>query len=144
MWSRVFALIYRAFYYTGLIFEIELMAKFLKTWHWNAEDKVFPTTEHLPYRKIMDYAESHGIMVTLGDLSHPNAVEIRAVEPAFKEQYEALVARGLVLAETLGKVLEQNGKLVEMDLKAIQDFSQFLQCLSQPKSPSHADRSMVV
>jgi hypothetical protein len=45
----------------------------------------------LPYARIEDFRESNGVVVKIGDLSHPTAVEIEFYRPSWGEEMRETV-----------------------------------------------------
>jgi hypothetical protein len=64
---------------------------------------VFLTEEHLPRFTIDLFARSNGVVIKVGDASHPNAVEVIAYYPDWAERNERLFER---LNETLKRLVD--------------------------------------
>lgn len=75
-----------AFGNTGLVTDVKVLC--------GVADRVFQKGVHVPYGtkqrlpqlEIKDFVESHGILIKLGDRSHPNAVEVIAEFTAAQER----------------------------------------------------------
>jgi len=67
-----------AFVNTGLICDIKVMNGVLERVRNDNVHAPYVTGQRLPKLVITDFAESHGIIIKVGDRSHPNAVEVIA------------------------------------------------------------------
>ena len=59
---------------------------------------------------ITKYKESHGITITLGDTSHPNAVEVDWIRSTFMEEWEVASSQNSL---KINNILETRGKLID-------------------------------
>jgi len=121
--GRVKQLLCFAFFETGLIFDFKVLSAFLSGVRWHGSHDVYATSERLPYMVIDRYVKSHGIRIVLGDVSHPHAVEVQWVYPDWLERLE----------------LMQNH-----NIKALEQFTNVMKSLSQPKRRSPAADGMVI
>jgi len=64
---------------------------------------VFATGQRLPRLTIDLFAKSNGVIIKVGDRSHPHAVEVISCYPDWAERNERLFER---LNETLKRLLE--------------------------------------
>lgn len=136
--GRVKQLLCKAFYESGLIYDLKVLDAFLARVYWKGAHEVHECSERLPYRVIDNYVESHGIRIVLGDRSHPKAVEVQWCYPDWIERHE------LKENYTL-KALENSSKGIVQNSEAIQQFNELMKDLSSPrKSISSQDRLMVV
>jgi hypothetical protein len=133
---RVKQLLVKAFFETGLIFDSRVLGAFLDSVHWKGADDVYATAERLPYMVIDNYVDSHGIRILVGDVTHPNAIEVQWVHPDWLERLELTQQQNI-------KVIETDSQVLKMNSEQIQQFSSLLKDLSQPKAPSPSDRSVV-
>jgi len=88
---------------TGLITDIKVLEQILSTVRFKGAHYVFPTEERLPRLTINLFAKSNGIVIKVGDNSHPNSVEVVACYPDWAERNERLFEQ---LNKTLKRLLE--------------------------------------
>jgi hypothetical protein len=65
---------------------------------------VFPVGQRLPKLTIDLFQKSNGIIIKVGDVTHPDSLEVIAVYPDWAERNERLFEQ---LNETLERLLEQ-------------------------------------
>lgn len=65
-----------AFFKTGIVTDVTVLNNCLSRVHIKGAHLVFETVKRLPKMKIDTFADSHGIIIKLGDRSHPHAVEV--------------------------------------------------------------------
>lgn len=137
--GRVNTLLYHAFSNTGLIFDWEIMERFVDSVDWYSSHDTYDTPDNkpLPYMKITTY-EGLGVRaIKTGDVSHRNKLEVEVVKPKIVERYEELVSWLKINSEVSNDMLAKN-------CKAIEQFNEFLEAVSSPKSKNYsADRNMV-
>jgi hypothetical protein len=90
--GRVKQLLCNAFSFTGLIFENRHMAEVLDSARFKGAHDVFAVEQRLPYMRIDKYAKSNGVVIKLGDRTHPNAVEVEFCYPDWAERNEELLS----------------------------------------------------
>jgi hypothetical protein len=121
---KLYQLLSKAFLMTSLsdlIGDIKVYQAWQDSFYQHDGHLVYDTGQRLPYARIELLKGSNGIVVTLGDKSHPQSVEIQYCFPEYAEKSE-------VTLELANKALEINGRQLEQ-------FSGFLKDLSQPKPP---------
>jgi hypothetical protein len=84
--GRLAQLLTAAFYRTALIPSFEVFEKFRKIAWYQGAHAVYEMGEKLPYRRITDFRDDNGIVVTLGDLSHQTAVELEFYRPTWAQE----------------------------------------------------------
>jgi hypothetical protein len=114
-WGRVLQLLAKAFTWTGLIKDLQIFELWAASARFKGSHLVYDTGERLPYTRIEYLKDALGVVVKTGDVTHPSAIEIEFHYPDFMERSEV--------------ILQQNAK-------ALEQFSRFMQDLSQPKQPS--------
>jgi hypothetical protein len=67
-----------AFVNTGLLTDVSVLNPVLERIRPKSGHFPYNSEERLPYMVIRDFEESHGIVIKLGDRTHPNAVEVIA------------------------------------------------------------------
>jgi hypothetical protein len=91
-----------AFVNTGLITDFKLLNPVLERIRPKSGHFPYSVGERLPYMVIRDFEESHGVVIKLGDRTHPDAVEVIA---SFTETWDAAL-------DKLDK-LEKNGAALQ-------------------------------
>lgn len=128
--NRILQLLAKGFTWTGLIKDVQIFELWAATARFKGSHLVYDTGERLPYAKIEYLKEALGVVVKTGDVTHPTGIEIEFHYPDYAERNE--------------KLLEQASKALELNSQQIQQFSQFLQDLSQPKSIKLDSQHMIV
>jgi len=84
-----------AFVGEGLITDLKVLNAVMERVRPRSCHFPYETSERLPKFEIRDFVESHGVLIKVGDRSHPNAVEVIA---EYSEQLERLgdLAEGFV------------------------------------------------
>jgi len=90
--GRVKQLVCNAFAWTDLIQDNTVLAKVLDTIRFKGAHDVYPTSQRLPQMRITKYKESNGIVIKLGDRTHPHAVEVEFAYPDYAERNERVMA----------------------------------------------------
>jgi hypothetical protein len=131
--GRVKQFLSNAFFKNGLIWDDRLFNPWIESVQWLGAHDVYETAEKLPYAVIDTYRDTIGFVFKSGDLSHQNSYEFEWCKPSWMERFE-LLSRQAILN------LEQNGKIVETDSKAllqtnalIQQFTELMRDLARPK-----------
>lgn len=75
-----------AFGNTGLIGDVKVLVGVADRIFQKSVHVPYPSRQRLPRMEIRDFVESHGILIKLGDRSHPNAVEVIAEFTAAQEK----------------------------------------------------------
>lgn len=89
--GRAYQLVCNAFSFTGLITDMKILQGVLKAIKFKGAHYVFPTGQRLPQLTVDLFGKSNGIIVKVGDRSHPNSIEILAYYPDWGERNEALI-----------------------------------------------------
>lgn len=97
--GRIKQLLANAFYRTGLIYEIEVFDKWANSVRLKGFHVVKDVGVVLPYCRIDMLKESNGIIVKIGDKSHPTGVEIEAFYPGWAERLEILIEKDIKIIE---------------------------------------------
>lgn len=101
--GKAYQLVCDGFSFTGLITDIKVLEKILSTVRFKGAHYVFPTEQRLPRLTIDLFAKSNGIIIKVGDRSHPHAVEVIACYPDWAERNERLLEQ---LNDTLKRLFE--------------------------------------
>lgn len=100
--GKAFQLLADGFFRSGLIYEIELFDRFVNSLRFKRATWIIPFSERLPYIKIRDFKDSNGMIIKMGDRSHPHALEIDFAYPDWGEKSEATMHK---LNKTFEKLL---------------------------------------
>jgi len=101
-----------AFINTGLLTDVKLFNPVLERIGPKSCHFPYETPMRLPYVKIDDFSESHGITIKVGDRSHPNAIEVIAEFTAKQDELEQKVSYVFdVFQQVNGKASLENPKL---------------------------------
>ena len=101
--GKAYQLVCNGFSFTGLITDIKVLEKVLQTVRFKGAHYVFPTEQRLPRLTIDLFAKSNGVIIKVGDRSHPHAVEVIACYPDWAERNERLLEH---VNETLKRLFE--------------------------------------
>jgi len=103
--GKVYQLICNGFSFTGLITDVKVLEQVLASVRFKGGHYVFPTGERLPRLTIDLFRKSNGVVIKVGDVSHPNAIEVIAFYPDWAERNERLLERlNEVLSRIFGSV----------------------------------------
>jgi hypothetical protein len=91
--GRVKQLLANGFFRTGLIFRLDIFEQWVLSARLKGAHLVFDTGEKLPYARIDLLKDSMGVVVKLGDITHPTGLEIEFAYPDFNEKNELLFKR---------------------------------------------------
>ena len=89
--GKAYQLICNGFSFTGLVTDIKVLEQILSTVRFKGAHYVFPTEQRLPRLTIDLFAKNNGIIIKVGDRSHPHAVEVIACYPDWAERNERLL-----------------------------------------------------
>jgi hypothetical protein len=89
--GKAYQLVCNGFSFTGLITDIKILEAVLASVRFKGAHYVFPTGQRLPRFTIDLFAKSNGVIIKVGDLSHPHAVEVIAYYPDWAERNEQLL-----------------------------------------------------
>jgi hypothetical protein len=81
-----------AFVNTGLLSDVRVWSPVVDRVSPKSCHFPYSTPQRLPYVVINDFAESHGIIIKVGDRSHPNAVEVIAEFTSKQDEIEKKVS----------------------------------------------------
>lgn len=102
--GKALQLLANAFFRTALIFDIRVFTRFAKKLKFKGATATLDVGQRLPYERIDFLKESNGIVVTLGDRSHPTSIEIDFHLPRWGERMEQAL-------ESFLKVMEKTTEL---------------------------------
>jgi hypothetical protein len=88
--GKAYQLVCNGFSFTGLVTDIKVLEQILGSVRFKGAHYVFSTEQPLPRLTIDLFAKSNGVIIKVGDRSHPNAVEVIACYPDWAERNERL------------------------------------------------------
>jgi hypothetical protein len=88
--GKAYQLVCNGFSFTGLITDVKILEQVLASVRFKGAHYVFNTEQRLPRLVIDLFAKSNGIIVRVGDTSHPNAVEVVLCYPDWAERNERI------------------------------------------------------
>jgi hypothetical protein len=134
--GRVKQFLSNAFFKNGLIFDVNVFSPWIESVQWLGAHDDYETAERLPYKVIDTYKESLGIVIKTGDLSHPDSIEVEWCKPSWMERFELLSRQAILNLEQNGKIVETDAKALQQTSQAIAQFNEFMKDLSTPKMES--------
>lgn len=91
--GRAYQLVCNGFSWTGLITDLKVLEQVLGSVRFKGAHYVFPTKQRLPSLTIDLFKRSNGVVIKVGDRSHPHAIEVQAYYPDWAERNERLLQR---------------------------------------------------
>ena len=91
--GRLFQLFCNGFSMNGLIDSMQILDKLLKSIRIKGAHAVFGTPERLPYMEIKMFKLSNGVIIKMGDRSHPHAIEVEYCYPDWAEKNERILGQ---------------------------------------------------
>ena len=101
--GRAYQLICNGFSFTGLITDIKVLELVLSSIRFKGAHYVFSVGERLPKLTIDLFQKSNGVIIKVGDVTHPDSLEIIATYPDWAERNERMFEQ---LNDTLKRLLE--------------------------------------
>jgi hypothetical protein len=143
--GRVKQFLANAFFKTGLIWDERVFNPWIETVQWLGSHDVYETGERLPYKVIDTYKDSLGFVFKAGDLSDPTSYEFQWCKPSWMERFELLSRQAIFNLEQNGRIVETDAKALQQTSQAIQEFNSFMKDLTAPKTESkdHKDPMLV-
>jgi len=104
--GKAYQLICNGFSFTGLITDVKVLEQVLSTVRFKGAHYVFPVGMRLPRLTIDLFAKSNGIIVKVGDRTHPDSLELLVTYPDWGERNERLFVQ---ISEVLQKFFDFEG-----------------------------------
>jgi hypothetical protein len=104
--GKAYQLVCNGFFATNLISDVKVLERVLASVRFKGAHYVFATEERLPRLTIDLFAKSNGVIIKVGDVSHPNSIEVIAYYPDWAERNERLFEQ---LNDTLKSLLQPSG-----------------------------------
>jgi len=86
--GKAYQLVCNGFSFTGLLTDLKAIEQVLAGVRFKGAHYVFITEQRLPRLTIDLFAKSNGVIIKVGDVSHPSGVEIIATYPDWAEKNE--------------------------------------------------------
>ncbi len=97
--GRAYQMVCNAFSFTGLVTDLKVLEGVLAGLRFKGAHYVFPVGVRLPKLTVDLFQESNGVVIKVGDESHPNSLEVIAMYPDWAERNERLM-------DQLGEILK--------------------------------------
>jgi len=88
--GRAYQLVCNGFSFTGLITDIKVLEEVLAGVRFKGAHCVFETEHRLPRLVIDLFTSSNGVVIKVGDASHPNGIEVATCYPDWAERNERM------------------------------------------------------
>lgn len=89
--GKAYQLICNGFSFTGLVTDLKVLEEILASVHFKGAHYVFPVGQRLPQLTINLFQKSNGVIIKVGDVTHPDCLEIIATYPDWAERNERLL-----------------------------------------------------
>ena len=91
--GRAYQLVCNGFSFTGLLTDMKVLEQVLESVRFRGAHFVFDAKERLPYLVIDLFRRSNGVVIKVGDRTHPTGVEVIAEYMDWAERNERLGAQ---------------------------------------------------
>jgi hypothetical protein len=105
--GRVYQLFCNGFSLSGLIDSMTVLDVVLKSISLKGATALWDLGVRVPYFKVDFFRLSNGVVITGGDLSHPQGIEVEFCLPDFVEKSEAQLARNTKIIEEFLRLLKE-------------------------------------
>jgi len=95
---------------------MKVLEKVLSTVRFKGAHYAFPVGQRLPKLTIDSFQKSNGVIIKVGDVSHPDSLEVIAVYPDWAERNERLFDR---LTDVLKRLFEPSVLEVKKDVEYV-------------------------
>ena len=109
--GKAYQLICNAFSFTGLITDMKVLQQVLAGLRFKGAHYVFPVGQRLPKLTIDLFQKSNGIVIKVGDDTHPDSLEVLATYPDWAERNERMFDQ---LNDVLKRLFEPQGSLQQL------------------------------
>ena len=109
--GKAYQLICNAFSFTGLVVDMKVLEEVLRSLRFKGAHYVFPVGQRLPKLTIDLFQKSNGIVIKVGDDTHPDSLEVLATYPDWAERNERMLDQ---LNDVLKRLFEPLGSLQEL------------------------------
>ena len=109
--GKAYQLVCNGFSFTGLITDMKALERVLESVRFKGAHFVFDAKERLPYLVIDLFRQSNGVVIKVGDRSHPTGVEVIAEYMDWAERNERL---GEQLLDALNRLVSSPSRRPEL------------------------------
>ena len=113
--GRAYQLVCNGFSFTGLITNMKVLERVLESVRFKGAHFVFNVKERLPYLVIDLFRKSNGVVIKVGDRTHPTGVEVIAEYMDWAEQNEHLSEQLLDVLNRLAPSTSQKHELAKQE-----------------------------
>lgn len=89
--GRAYQLVCNGFNFTGLITDVRVLEMVLAAARFKGAHYVFEANQRLPKFFIDLFSKKNGVVTKVGDVSHPNAIEVITCYPDWAERNERIL-----------------------------------------------------
>jgi hypothetical protein len=89
--GKAYQLVCNGFSFTGLLTDVKILETVLSSVRFKGAHFVFDTRERLPHLVIDLFRKSNGVVIKVGDRSHPTSIEVIATYMDWAERNEQLL-----------------------------------------------------
>jgi len=111
--GRAYQLICNGFSFTGLVTDIKVLEQVLSTVRFKGAHYVFAVGQRLPKLTIDLFQKSNGIVIKVGDDTHPDSLEVLATYPDWAERNERILEQ---VNDVLKRLFEPQGLQLKKDV----------------------------
>ncbi len=101
--GKAYQLVCNGFSFTGLLTDVKVLEEMLRGIRFKGAHFVFPVGQRLPKLTVDLFSKSNGVVIKVGDDSHPDGLEVIASYPDWAERNERLLEQ---LHDVLQHVLD--------------------------------------
>ena len=109
--GRAYQLVCNGFSFTGLVTDMKALERVLESVRFKGAHFVFDAKERLPYLVIDLFSKSNGVIIKVGDRTHPTGVEVIAEYMDWAERNEHL---GEQLLTALNRLVSSPSRRLEL------------------------------
>ena len=109
--GRAYQLVCNGFSFTGLLTDMKVLEQVLESVRFKGAHFVFDVKERLPYLVIDLFRKSNGVIIKVGDRTHPTGVEVIAEYMDWAERNERL---GEQLLDVLNRLVPPASRRAEL------------------------------
>jgi len=109
--GRAYQLVCNGFSFTGLVTDMKALERVLESVRFKGAHFVFDAQERLPYLVIDLFQRSNGVVIKVGDRTHPTGVEVIAEYMDWAERNERL---GTQLLDVLNRLVSSPSRRLEL------------------------------
>ena len=113
--GKAYQLVCNGFSFTGLVTDMKILEQVLKSVRLKGAHFVFDVKERLPYLVIDLFRQSNGVVIKVGDRTHPTGVEVIAEYMDWAERNERLGGQMLEVLNRLAPSTSRRPELAKQE-----------------------------